>query len=140
MQHRDGLRDLPHHGEIVRDEQIGEPELLPQVAQQIENLALRGDVERAHRLVADQKTRLGGERLGDRDALALSARQLAGKTLHVVGAQPDIIQKLGDAVVGLRSRQPEMPLDHRADRGADGAPRIERRARVLKHHLHVAPE
>ena len=39
-------RDVAHHREIVRDEQIGEAEALLQIDQQIDDLRLDVDVER----------------------------------------------------------------------------------------------
>ena len=48
-------------------------------AQQVDDRGLHRDVERGGDLVADEQRRLGGERAGDRDPLALAARQLIGK-------------------------------------------------------------
>ena len=38
IHHRDAVGDVLHHREIVRDEDVGEPEALLQVAQQVEDL------------------------------------------------------------------------------------------------------
>ena len=46
-------RDVPHHRQIMGDEQIGQAQLLLQVLQQVDDLALDGDIERRYRLVAD---------------------------------------------------------------------------------------
>ena len=48
----------------------------PQVAEQVEDLGLHGDVERGRRLVGDEQRRLGGERQRDHRALAEAAAQL----------------------------------------------------------------
>ena len=56
-------------------------------------------VERAGRLVEDQDRRVGGERPGDGDALALAARQVGAALLdHRVVA----LGQLGDELVGAR--------------------------------------
>ena len=57
------------------DEQVGEPELSLQALEEVEDLRLHRDVERRDRLVADEDLRVDGERAGDRDALALAARE-----------------------------------------------------------------
>ena len=52
IHHRDAMADMLDHGEIVRDEQIGEAVLALQVDQQVDDLRLDRDVERGDRLVA----------------------------------------------------------------------------------------
>ena len=52
--HADPLGDVPHHRQIVRDEQVGQAQRLLQVLEQVEDLGLDRDVERRDRLVADQ--------------------------------------------------------------------------------------
>jgi hypothetical protein len=46
-----------HHPEVVADKQHGQPALLPQVKEQVEDLSLNRDVKCSDRLVADQKVR-----------------------------------------------------------------------------------
>jgi hypothetical protein len=62
-----------HHAEVVRDEQVGEPELVLQVHQQVQHLRLHRNVERRDRLVGDDERGLTDQRAGDADALALAA-------------------------------------------------------------------
>ena len=45
------VRDVAHHAEVVRDEEIGEPELALQVGEKVQHLRLHRDVERGDRLV-----------------------------------------------------------------------------------------
>ena len=47
-----------------------------QLAEQVEDLRLDGDVERRGRLVGDQELGIAGERHGDHDALAHAAGEL----------------------------------------------------------------
>ena len=63
-------------GEVVGDEDVGDAELALQALQQVDDLRLHRDVERRDRLVADDQRGLDRERAGDRDALALAAREL----------------------------------------------------------------
>ena len=77
---------MRHHREVVRDEQIGEAELVAQIGEQIDDRRLHGDVERGDRLVADDEARLGGQRPGDRDALPLAAAELMRIARAIGGA------------------------------------------------------
>ena len=55
VHHRDPVGDVLHDAEVVRDEQVGQAELGLQVLQQVDDLRLDRDVERADRLVADDE-------------------------------------------------------------------------------------
>ena len=77
IQHRDAIREIAHHVQIVRDEHVADVTLALQIGEQIEDRRLHGDVERGSRLVADDHARLAGERARDRDALLQPARKLA---------------------------------------------------------------
>ena len=68
--------DVPDDGEVVGDDQVGEPEPLLEVGEQVEHLRLHRHVERRHRLVGDQQVRLEREGARDADALALTAGEL----------------------------------------------------------------
>ena len=88
-------RDGPHDAEVVRDEEVGQPGLLPQLGQHVEHLGLHRDVERAGRLVADQQVGLGGQGAGDADPLPLAAGELVRLALQRGGGQPDPVEQLG---------------------------------------------
>ena len=83
IHHRDAVADVLDHREIVRDEQVSEPHLALQVDHQVQDLRLDRDVERRHRLVADDQLRLERERAGDADALALAAGELVRIVVHL---------------------------------------------------------
>ena len=79
IHHRDAVGDVAHHREVVGDEQEGELQPRLQLEQQVQHLRLDRDVERGDRLVGHHQPRIGGERAGDADALALAAaRRRAG--------------------------------------------------------------
>ena len=73
VHHRHLVGHLGDHAEIVRDQDDRHAGLLLQVAQQVEDLRLHGDVERGGRLVGDQQVGLAGQRHGDHHALAHAA-------------------------------------------------------------------
>ena len=129
--------DVAHDGQIVGDEEVGEPEPLLQLLQQVDHLALDRHVERGDRLVADDDARVDGQRPGDADALALAARELVGIAQRHVGEEPDHLQQLGDAIGDLRLGQDAVHADRLGDDLADRHARIERGIGVLEDHLHL---
>ena len=84
-------------------EQDGHAESLLEVAQQVEDLRLDGDVERGGRLVGDDQARLAGDGAGDEDALGHAAGQL----VRVTGERP---LGVGDADPGKQVHRPRPGL------------------------------
>ena len=64
IHHGDTVRHVLDDGEVVADEQQGQPQLPLQILQQIDDLRLYRDVERRHCLVADDEVGLGGQARG----------------------------------------------------------------------------
>jgi hypothetical protein len=119
------IRYLPDDREIVGDEEISEVEIAAQIGQQVEDLALGGNVERAHGFVADKQSRLRRQCAGNCDALLLPAREFARIAVAVIGRQADLIEQ----VRSLRGRfalgHAVVSPDHLGERVAYGASRIE---------------
>ena len=59
-----------------------------EVAHQLQDLRLDGDVERGGRLIGDQQLRIAGQRDGDHDPLAHAARKLVGICLLYTSPSP----------------------------------------------------
>ena len=93
--------DVAHDVQVVRDEDVGEPELALQVLEQVEDLRLHRDVERRDRLVADDQLRVDRERAGDADALALAAGELVREAVVVLRVEADDLEQLLDAPLDL---------------------------------------
>src|SRR6476469_784282 len=55
VHHRDTVADVLDQAQVVRDEEVRQIELLPQIHQEVDDLRLYGDVECRDRLVEDQK-------------------------------------------------------------------------------------
>jgi hypothetical protein len=72
----------------VRDEQVGQAELVLQVVEQVDHAGLDRDVERRDRLVEHQQLRAEGQRAGDADALALAAGELVREAAPCSGLSP----------------------------------------------------
>ena len=124
---------MPHHRQVMRHHHIGERMFLPQVGQQIKDLGLHGHIQRRGRLVQQQQARLGGQRPGNGDALALSARELVRIAKAELLPEAHVIEQLGHTPVDLAETvQMQGLAQHLIDRMA----RVQRGVRVLKHHLH----
>jgi hypothetical protein len=67
-----------HVGLVVGNEEDRQAEPRLQLAQLVAQPHAQRRVERGERLVEEQRARLGGERAGERGALALAARELVG--------------------------------------------------------------
>ena len=85
--------DVVGGGEVVRDVDDGDAELVAQIPQQIDDRHPQGCVHHRYRLVGDQEGRVGNERPGDGHTLELAA----GKLVRIAPgdlpeAQPDLVQ------------------------------------------------
>ena len=123
--------------EVVGDEDVGEPQLAPEVEQEVQHLRFHGLVEGGHRLVEDEQPRLEGERAGDVHPLALAARKLVRIAPdELCGVEPDQGEQLAGALArGLRRHPVHLRAEH--DGLLDRQARVERGVRVLEHHLHL---
>ncbi len=134
VHHGDARADLADRAEIVRDEHVGEPVLLLQVLEQVEDLGLDRHVERRDGLVAHHQPRPQRQRPGDPDALCLAAGELMGVAGGVLRPQAHPLQQLlhrfvrGQPLVAVRGGQ-DLP---------DGLTGVERGVRILEDHLQVA--
>ncbi len=134
------VADLGDDREIVRDVEVRERVVALQVLQEIDDLRLHRDVERGHRLIADDEVGSDRECAGDADPLALAARELVRISLRELGAEPDLAEGLPDTIVGFAAVGDFMDDEPFTDRVAHRAARIERRIRVLKDELHALPQ
>ena len=135
---RDPVGDFGDHAHVVGDEQHGGAVVALQVADQRENLLLRGDVERGGRLVGDQQLRFQHQRHRDHDALALAARQpvrVGGENPLDLG-QPHLFHHREDALAPRAGIERGVDAQHLVDLAADRHHRIERRHRLLEDHRH----
>ena len=113
---------MPDDGEVVRDEEVGELELLLQVLEQVDDLRLDRDVERRDGLVGHDEVGVDGESARDADSLALPARELVRVAGGGVGRQPDDLEQLPHAPVrGAAGRQP-VHAERLADHAPDAVP------------------
>ena len=127
--------------EIVRDEQIGQAELVPQPLEQADDLGLDRDVQRGRRLVQHEQGRLQRQRAGNADALLLAARHLVRIARRHLRVEPDHAEQSVDGLGLLGGRKAgALDLERLHHGGGDGVARIDRRIRVLEHHLHAGAQ
>jgi hypothetical protein len=72
-QHGHAVGNLGYHAKVVRDEQHARAVALLQIEHQLQDLRLRGDVQRRGGFVSDEQHRVQHQRHGDHDALTLTA-------------------------------------------------------------------
>ena len=105
-------------------------------AEKVQDLRLDRDVERRCGLVGDKELRLARERHCDHRSLAHAARELvrvvAGPSLRA--RDPDLLEQLDHADVGLPGRQVEVGRQRLSDLRAHGVHRVQARHRVLEDH------
>ena len=136
---RDPVRDVPHHGEVVRYEHIGQAETLLQILHQVDHLRLDRNVQRGDRLVRDDQPRPHGQRAGDGDALPLAAGELEWEAAQMDRVEPDEAQQFDHAVApgGMRKSW-FMHIERFGDDILDPVARAERGIGILEHDLQCA--
>ena len=137
LEDRDPVAHLDRLVDVVGDED----DRLAQLGLQAQELVLQplavDRVDRAERLVHQHQRRVGRERAGDADALALAAGELGRVAVAEVAGQADDLQQLLDALV----RALLVPAEQVGDGGDVLADRLVReQADLLDHVADLAPQ
>ena len=140
IHHGDAVGDVFYDGKIVRDENVGEPEPVLQIAQQVQDLRADRHIQRRHRLVADDEFRFHRERAGNGDALALAAGEFVGIATRKARLEPDQAQQFLDPFTAACGRNQVVQAQGLGQDLAHGHARIERGIGILKDDLRVAAE
>src|SRR5690554_2601136 len=135
----DTVRDMFDHRQVARNEQVRQTELTLQVDQQVENLALNGNVQRRHRLVAYNQLRVQRNRAGDADTLTLATGKLERITGHRARWQTDQIQQLQHPPLTSRRVADALHNEWLFDDSAYGMSGVQGLHGVLEDHLNIAP-
>ena len=125
----------------MRDEEDGHAELILQVAHDVEDLRLGGDVEGGGGLVSDEQARAAGEGHGDHDALAHAAAELVAIGIQQARRlrEAHAVQQLDGIFGGLRLAGIAMQADGLDHLVADSVHRAERGHRFLEDDGDLAP-
>src|SRR5215510_2036954 len=92
-------------GQVMRNEQIADTELLLEILQQIHNLGTDRHIERRHGLVQDNEARVQRQGPRDGDALALSTTEFVREQIDRSWSKADEIQQFLDAFPDLGLRE-----------------------------------
>ncbi len=138
VHHRDPVAYVLHDLEVVRDEEIGQTEALPQIRHQVQYLAAYREIQRRNRLVRDYEPGHERYRPGDPHPLALAAGELVRVTGGGVRGEADEANELRYPVRTL-ARVLQLAVHHEglSYDVAYGHSRIQRGERVLKDYLHL---
>ena len=137
----DLIRDVTHHGQIVRDKQIGDAFLFLIILEQIDDLGLNGNIERRDGLIADHQIRLKHQCPRNPDTLSLPAGELVRVAACMLSGQPDTVQHLIDQIVGRRLVWYDAVGDQRLRNDVpDSHSRVQRGVWILENHLHLFSE
>ena len=101
----DAVRDVPHYGQVMGDEEVGDAALFLEVAQQVQHLRADGHIQRGDGLIRDDEFRLHDQGAGNADALALAAGELVGEAGGKFRQQTHIQQRLTDFFLPLGGGQ-----------------------------------
>ena len=132
---RHPVAQVPHHGQVVGNEHVGQAEFVLQVPQKIEHLGLDGHIQSRDRLVADHQLGVQGQGSGHGHPLALASGKFVGIALGVGRGQAHQFEQFLNP--GRALRPGADPVDHKplANGRANGLARIEGGKRVLEDHL-----
>jgi hypothetical protein len=134
------LAHIEDHGDIMRDEQVGEPLLALQVEQQVQYLGLNRNVEGGHWFIANDEGRTDGQCAGDAEALALAPRKRMRIFAERSSVQSDPFEQPAQAIEPFDALSQAMGQESLFQRLSDSQTRIERSVRVLKDHAHGAAQ
>jgi hypothetical protein len=136
LHHGNAVGDLGHDAEVVGDEDHPHPLLALQLADQRQDLCLRGHVERGGRLVGDEDVGFEGQGHRDHRALALAAGKLVrvGRQDLLRIGQVHRGQQFEHARTPRRAVARAVDLEHLVDLRADAQHRVQRRHRLLEDH------
>ena len=91
-------------GEVVGDDDVGQAELPPQPAHEVQDLALDRDVEAGGRLVGDDQLRRQRQGPGHADPARLAAGQLVRIAAEEGARQPDQLEQAARLAVEVAVR------------------------------------
>ena len=130
---------MAHHAKIMAHQHKGQAQIADQITQQIDDLRLHGNIQRTHGFIADDQARIAGKRAGNRDALALAAREFMRPAPSAFRPQANTAQQIRNAARFLGTRHQPMQAERFGNGLRHGHARIKAAERVLENNLHVAP-
>ena len=135
------MRHFGDHSHVVGDQDDRQAALLLQVAQQVQDLRLGGDIERRGGFVGDQHPRVAGQGHGDHHPLAQAAGELERVFVDAaVGLRhTDHVEQFDRAGAGGALAQAHVQQDRLGDLVADGVMLAEAGHRLLEDQCDLRP-
>ena len=137
----DPVGDFCDHAHVMGDEHHRHAELVLQLADQVQDFRLGGDVEGGRRFVGDQHDGVAGQRHGDHRPLTHAAgilKRIAVDGVFRIG-DLDALQQIDDALAPRPFVQVGMDAQRLVDLAADRVHGRQRTHRLLKNHRDFAP-
>ena len=125
------VTDVLHHAEVVRDKQIGQPEVILEFAEQVEDLGLDGHVQGRTGSSHMTMSGLSARARAHGQPLALPAAEFMGVAV-MWSAPSDHLQKLHDSRALFPAMSLEMNFQGHADDRLDLLPRVQGSERTCK--------
>ena len=127
------IRKIGDDAEVVGDEEDGHAELIAEIAKEIENLGLDGDIESGGGFVGNEQFGLTGKGHGDHDALLHSSAELVGIIVEAFlgigdANEVEVFDDFGVDIFDIWS----VEVEGLGDLAADSEDGIERGGRFLK--------
>ncbi|MMZ65771.1 hypothetical protein D1872_282040 [compost metagenome] len=94
IHNRHTVTNMLDHGQIMRDEQVGQSETILQILQQIDYLSLNGHIKRRDRFITNNELGINSKRSCDADTLTLATGELMRITSCMVRIKSNHIQQL----------------------------------------------
>ena len=127
---------MPDHGQVVRDEQIGEAAFALQIFHDVQHLGLHAHIQGRCRLVTDQKFWGGGQSTRNGNTLSLPSRKLVRVLDHIKRRQANRLEQFGYSVFQLLLVFDQaMFVQGLAHNGFNRPPGIQAGIGVLENHL-----
>ena len=135
------VRDKADNRQVVRDKQIGRSPLALELFQQVQNLSADGNIQRGDRFVRNHKLRFHHHCSCQTDSLALTAGEFVRIAGQVLRKQTDFLNYLFNFADPISFILIKMEVIKTL--GNDIFHRcalIQRRGRILKHHLDITDD
>jgi hypothetical protein len=141
VENQDPIGQVARGGEVVGDQDDGEPLVALQLGEQVQHPGADGHVEHRGWLVGHQQIRPDRQGAGDGDALALAAGELEGQPVDEVlrGQEAHGPEQLDGALADGGSGVGPEPLQGRLEVLGHGVDRVQGCERVLEDHLDAPP-
>ena len=140
VQDDDAVGEVPNDRKVMGDEQVAQLKFTLQISEQVENLRLNRQIERAHGLVADDQTGPRHQSASDRDPLPLPTGEVSWVACGRLRSNAHVFEHLDNTFADHNARCPALGTEGLRKGLANRPSRVEGAVRVLKHDLKLSAE